>query len=506
MVEVTRANFNEMMPLVKKAIKDCTFIAIDTEFTGLDLEDTENDKCKLFDTLPERYQKLKMRATKVMPCQIGLSMFTKDPNDNNYSVETYTFYASSIEFLNNHGFDFNKFLSCGISYLKESEVAQFWQEVREETFSLPHIRMMDFETVGDIDMKINKLLESSKKSNNKYAISGTNNFITLPIQNACHVYFQLNEIRRKYPSTWAYTEDDKIVVKVVTPREKKNLAEEALDDQEKLLKDYLGFTRVFKKLKHSYKPIVGHNFLMDLMLFYQHFCDDLPDCYETFKEELNRQFPFVYDTRQIWLNMRTVYKFKNLPKGSSLMGIYNAFESPVDELTTLYQPSIKSSNCDRYLHDKYPHDSGYDSFITGCVFIKISHLLSSKRFEMDAKPFVWHALKDLTGKDPKPIVPGDLYIIPKTNRCLSNAELSQLFDKFGYVEWMLVNHKRAAIVVVSTLASYYEILKAFKKDPYYVVSKYHPVWHSRYIRPAFWGTALASCCLLALCISKFLNH
>ncbi|GFQ81260.1 poly(A)-specific ribonuclease PNLDC1 [Trichonephila clavata] len=346
MVEVTRANFNEMMPLVKKAIKDCTFIAIDTEFTGLDLEHTENAKCKLFDTLQERYQKLKMRATKVMPCQIGLSMFTKDPKENSYSVETYTFYASSIEFLNNHGFDFNKCLSCGIPYLNEAEVSQFWQEVRDEAFSLPHIRMMDIKTVRDIDMKINKLLESSKKS--KDAISGTNNSITLPIDNACHVYFQLNEIRRKYPSTWAYTEDDKIVVKVMTPKEKKNLEEKALVDQEKLLKDYLGFTRVFRKLQNSYKPIVGHNFLMDLMLFYQHFYDDLPDCYETFKEELQRQFHFVYDTRQVWLNMKSVYKFKHLPNVSSLMGIYSAFESPVDELTILYQPTIKPSNCERY--------------------------------------------------------------------------------------------------------------------------------------------------------------
>lgn len=544
MVEVLRSNFNEMMPFIEKAIEECTFMAIDTEFTGLDLGSSENIRYKLFDTLPERYQKLKMRATKVIPCQIGLSMFTKCPYENSYSVETYTFYvcprkigsidktfmcqASSLEFLNNYGFDFNKFLSSGIPYLNEAEEMQVWQEINDESFSVSHIRMTDVEAIRNIDMEINKLLESSTKSNNKDA--KTINSITLPIQKACHVYFQLNEIRRKYPSTWAYIKDNMIVVKVVSLEEKKKLMEQVYEEKEKFLKDYVGFARVFELVTDSRKPIVGHNFLMDLMLFFQHFYADLPDCYESFKKELHCQFPIVYDTKYIWLNLKSVCNVQNLPKISSLMDIYNAFESPVDELSTLYQPSIKASNCEKYFNRKYPHESGYDAFITGCVFLKICHLLATKRSETgDAvlmkfksfdkymwavspfgnkifTPFFKTEYINIGGKDPEPKVPGNLFIVPKTNGSLNNTELSQLFENYSYVEWKLVNHKRAAIVVVGNISSYLGILQRFKDDPHYVVCKYHPVWHSRYIRPALWATAIASSCLLAVCISKFFSH
>ncbi|GIY88387.1 poly(A)-specific ribonuclease PNLDC1 [Caerostris extrusa] len=91
MVEVTKSNFNEMMPLVEKAIKNSSFIAIDAEFTGLTVGGS--NRFKLFDTVQEQYEKLKYRASSFIPCQIGLSMYTKCPNENSYAVETYVFYV-----------------------------------------------------------------------------------------------------------------------------------------------------------------------------------------------------------------------------------------------------------------------------------------------------------------------------------------------------------------------------------------------------------------------------
>ncbi|GFT14287.1 poly(A)-specific ribonuclease PNLDC1 [Nephila pilipes] len=536
MAEVTRLNFDEMMPLIEKAIELCSFIAIDIEFTGLDLGSAGIDRIKLIDTLPERYQKLKIRATNMIPCQIGLSMFTNCPNDNSYSVEAYIFYVCprkigsvdktfmcQLKFLSSYNFDFNKFLHDGIPYINKKDQEKVLKELKDGTLYASHERLLDTETIRNIDSEINKLLEIPKKCNKKNEIDSQKFVITLPIDKACHVFFQLNAIRRKYPSVWAYTKDNLIIVEKVSQAEKKKLTS-AYEDDIKTLRDFLGFTRVFKLLYTSCKPIVGHNFLLDLMLLYHHFYDDLPDSYVSFKEELDLLFPFVFDTKHIWLNMRKVKKLPNTPKHLALQDLYIAFESPVGEMATLYQPSIKPSNCEKYLYNKFPHESGYDSFMTGCVFIKISHLLAMERYEtpcmkphMKSQSFKEHLKAispfankimvayskieylNLNGEDPEPLVPNDLYISHKTNRSLTDVELSKLLENYSLVEWKLVHRKRGAVIIIGNVKSYFDILKRFKDDPDYIVSVYNS---KRILSVAFWVTAAVSSYFLAVLIYK----
>lgn len=42
MIEVTSENFNTIYPHFERVLKDASFIAIDTEFTGLNVEDIKN--------------------------------------------------------------------------------------------------------------------------------------------------------------------------------------------------------------------------------------------------------------------------------------------------------------------------------------------------------------------------------------------------------------------------------------------------------------------------------
>ena len=46
--------------------------------------------------------------------------------------------------------------------------------------------------------------------------------------------------------------------------------------EEDLLDSLLGFSRLFKLLVELKKPIVGHNILLDLMLMYNQFHEQLP--------------------------------------------------------------------------------------------------------------------------------------------------------------------------------------------------------------------------------------
>lgn len=83
----------------------------------------------LFDTPQERYAKLYAIAQEIIPVQVGVTAFLFNPDENSYTGKVYSFYlfprsfistdktfmcqASSLQFLCDHAFDFNKVLiSC----------------------------------------------------------------------------------------------------------------------------------------------------------------------------------------------------------------------------------------------------------------------------------------------------------------------------------------------------------------------------------------------------------
>ena len=55
-------------------------LALDLEFTGLYLNG--KDKPSLFDSLEKRYKICRLACQSFIPCQIGLSFFTKDATQN----------------------------------------------------------------------------------------------------------------------------------------------------------------------------------------------------------------------------------------------------------------------------------------------------------------------------------------------------------------------------------------------------------------------------------------
>ncbi|CAB4014879.1 RNA-directed DNA polymerase from mobile element jockey, partial [Paramuricea clavata] len=131
-----RSNFEDVLPQIEKALQESEFVAIDTEFTGLAVN--ESQRPSLFDTPCERYMKLKRMVGQFLVCQFGISAFIKSQEyPNTYEARTFNFHlfpssfgqidvrftcqASSLEFLCNHKFDFNKFVYEGISFLNKNQ-------------------------------------------------------------------------------------------------------------------------------------------------------------------------------------------------------------------------------------------------------------------------------------------------------------------------------------------------------------------------------------------------
>ena len=147
MCDVTRHNFEEILPRVQNCIQNCNFVAIDTEFSALSIDEAHSTRCakiieknvfvykfefisklnfffSLFDDSASRYSKLRDTASKSIILQFGLSIFTQD-SSLNYISETFNFYlcpksfgnviddrficqASSFEFLSRYNFNFTK--------------------------------------------------------------------------------------------------------------------------------------------------------------------------------------------------------------------------------------------------------------------------------------------------------------------------------------------------------------------------------------------------------------
>ncbi|KAJ0177016.1 hypothetical protein K1T71_007025 [Dendrolimus kikuchii] len=130
-MEVGRKNFKEVLPLVTASIDKAEFLAIDTELTGL-----MNGKVgTIFDTPEEYYLALSQGCSEFLLIQFGLCAFLWDEEKQVYTNEAYNFYlfprgkpgpermflcqSSSLDFLSAQGFDFNKLIKEGISYMTE---------------------------------------------------------------------------------------------------------------------------------------------------------------------------------------------------------------------------------------------------------------------------------------------------------------------------------------------------------------------------------------------------
>ncbi|PNW86527.1 hypothetical protein CHLRE_02g090276v5 [Chlamydomonas reinhardtii] len=143
---VTRHNFAAALPVIRAAIRDATFVAIDAEFTGLSPEGNGGEE--LLDDYEERYRRIANAASSFVIGQFGISAFKWVPPTSSsgsrggggggvghWEARTFNVYvfprpldglgldrrfmcqASSLTYLAEQGFDFNKMIRDGVGYL-----------------------------------------------------------------------------------------------------------------------------------------------------------------------------------------------------------------------------------------------------------------------------------------------------------------------------------------------------------------------------------------------------
>eukprot|EP01112_Ceratiomyxa_fruticulosa_P015679 TRINITY_DN4641_c0_g2_i1.p1 TRINITY_DN4641_c0_g2~~TRINITY_DN4641_c0_g2_i1.p1 ORF type:complete len:461 (-),score=78.99 TRINITY_DN4641_c0_g2_i1:42-1424(-) len=132
-VEVTEDNIADVFPQVISAIEQSSFLAIDTEFTGMG--DRLSRRSCSDQNIEDRYLGLVNVARKQALLELGLSVFSYSEKQENQKcvtmeVKTFTFLLlrqdifevtpESLTFLAQNGMDFNKLFSKGIRFTPPS--------------------------------------------------------------------------------------------------------------------------------------------------------------------------------------------------------------------------------------------------------------------------------------------------------------------------------------------------------------------------------------------------
>ncbi|KAJ9066569.1 hypothetical protein DSO57_1008205 [Entomophthora muscae] len=156
------------------------------------------------------------------------------------------------------------------------------------------------------------------------------------------------------------------------------------------IEEMIGFRKVIDLMVDAQKPIVGHNLFMDLChIMKQFLIDDLPETLSEFLTELQPRFPRIYDTKYLF---DTAYDFKSPnTHDSSLSALKKLVSGPDFSMPEISFDFEYGKYSGRGQTSAY-HEAGYDSYVTGIVFIK---LISKTASLNKVKDLTWEHLSTL---------------------------------------------------------------------------------------------------------------
>ncbi|XP_059886460.1 poly(A)-specific ribonuclease PNLDC1 isoform X1 [Delphinus delphis] len=354
---------------------------LDIEFTGLRSNPSGPQQISLFDLPSEWYLKTRQSVQQFTVCQIGLSMFSSiEGESNKYEAHScnfflfpttfgildseFSFQASSVQFLNEHGFDYNKFLKNGIPYMNEEQEKKIKHSILTGNWRVRS--SLDKDQIKVVIDEVTRWLDLAEEGD----------WMTLPGITGFQAFEVQLVLRKALPDIWTVMRGQGVTVKKVSKRHRWYLENTSCDRescwQEKILLSARGFSVFFQMLVKAQKPLVGHNMMMDLLHLHEKFFRPLPESYEEFKVNIHNLFPVLIDTKSV---AKDIWKELNFPRVSSLLEVYEVLNSDLNPTKNSGPVIIHASKCEKYVETKYPHEAAYDAFLCGSVLLKVAHLL-----------------------------------------------------------------------------------------------------------------------------------
>ncbi|OQR92396.1 Poly(A)-specific ribonuclease PARN-like protein [Achlya hypogyna] len=386
-MEVTRHNFTTALADVQAqlALPSCKYAAIDTEFTGLTPHDKTKEK--LIDTLEERYNKVRQSGENFLITQFGLALVHVDADKT--WLQCYNFYvfprpyqnmdarflcqASSIQFMSDHGFDFNKFIKDGIPYLtrrNEEYVRKSHARSVKNIGKAPPAKVnvskpFDKEFLTETIAKIEAWLAADAEK--ELYIPSRNSFRRLLVFHAAKYGIKSSLADQIYTES----QGDGVLLVRADKNERENRLKRKIDQMNQEVEDAVGFSKVIQLLADAKKPVIGHNCLLDFVYLYHQFCAPLPPTLTEFKAQLLTHFPVIYDTKHIALTCPAADSFES----TSLSAVFEAMRDRLEpDVATfvgdsdpyraaLLKSDEKSMPC---------HEAGFDALMTAVAYLGLA--------------------------------------------------------------------------------------------------------------------------------------
>uniref|UniRef100_A0A8C3KNZ6 Poly(A)-specific ribonuclease PARN n=1 Tax=Calidris pygmaea TaxID=425635 RepID=A0A8C3KNZ6_9CHAR len=303
--------------------------------------------------------------------QFGLCTFKYDHTEEKYIMKSFNFYifpkpfnrsspdvkfvcqSSSIDFLANQGFDFNKVFRNGIPYLNQEEERQLREQYDEKrsqangagslAYFSPNATKCPVTIPEDQKKFIEKVVEQIEdllKNEEKESLE-------LEPCTGFQRKLIYQTLSWKYPKGIHVEtlESDKkeryIVISKVNEEERKRREQQKQAKEQEELNDAVGFSRVVHAIANSGKLVIGHNMLLDVMHTIHQFYCPLPD-------------EIINNTSLAELEKRLKEVPFSPPKVESAEG-FPSYDTASEQL----------------------HEAGYDAYITGLCFISMANFLGS---------------------------------------------------------------------------------------------------------------------------------
>ncbi|XP_050534815.1 pre-piRNA 3'-exonuclease trimmer-like isoform X2 [Daktulosphaira vitifoliae] len=381
MSEIIYSNFYDELPVIESMLRSSAFVCIDMEFSKL--HDDNAVPFTFFDTLEDRYQKLRLKVSDITCIQLGLSFFIYDVKHKTFDASSYSFYTfpqsylkydniikfqtSCVEFLCRHKFDFNKLFHHSIPYLTNTQEIDIQVLISDDNILDDHFKNNVFRSVKE------ELIEQLKSVNEWYDGAKEGDYLLLKkyeCNSPLFTYLLLHYIKKKHQNVCLKEEHQYINITKMSFSEKSFQKNDAYY-KKKFYTKILGIKYLLNLLSELKKPLIGHNCAMDILILCNQFFKPLPNNLKDYQSFVSNTFGPIYDTKLMCKEFRRL-----LPKnvnwdGSSLSEIYLFLK---DGDAKIYSDSLFIKQSTEEFEDLKLHHAGWDAYYTGYCFIKIVYI------------------------------------------------------------------------------------------------------------------------------------
>ncbi|PRP76817.1 poly(A)-specific ribonuclease PARN [Planoprotostelium fungivorum] len=394
-MNVSRANFKAALERFNGIIPNCKLVSFDLEMSGLTSHPTK--RTLWIDNPQDYYSKIRDSAQSFAITQFGVCLWSLNKRSGLWTSHPFNFeitthqplvgervflsQASSLKFLSQNSFDFNRWIYEGVEYMSKEEEEKVGKSphspgrvfVLAPTQSANPIVLTKPDDIAYVD--------SLKEKIKTWMDGGREERLGLPTNNS----FQRRLVYELLPTYPGLIVDRQPgppgqFIYVVSMTEEQRQAEESKLRQ-KAEEDFfysIGLRHVFDRIAQSKLTIVGHNCFLDFAHILQKFERNLPEDVRDYKILLNGLFPRLMDTKYL---CKTPELSPFIPDTqTALSNLYNYVKQPSSGFS---MPSIDfAEDFDKYSDDqqKIFHEAGYDAYVTGCCFLALSSKFSDLQF------------------------------------------------------------------------------------------------------------------------------